>query len=194
MKYLLLTLSALLFTPISSLRITSDLRRNLVNPKTNIIAPVEDLKTIGILPKAGYWDPLNITSNCDDSLLCYLREAEIQHSRVAMASFVGLPLIDVLDVNDVAINALQSHMQNLYPQVFLTSLFFYEVSRICIQYKSPKYKLFRLKNNVYPGNTLQTDITTVDREKRNGELYNGRLAMIGALFYIFELVFNGKVL
>ena len=56
MKYLLLTLSALLFTPISSLRITSDLRRNLVNPKTNIIAPVEDLKTIGILPKAGYWD------------------------------------------------------------------------------------------------------------------------------------------
>ena len=50
--------------------------------------------TPGISAPLGFFDPLQITQNCDDSTLKYLRESEIHHGRIAMIANLMLPSID----------------------------------------------------------------------------------------------------
>ena len=56
-------------------------------------------------------------------------------------------------------------------------------------------KTFRLKEEAYPGNLFQLDMSKVNDTLINKELSNGRLAMVASLCYILqELVTNTKVI
>ena len=59
----------------------------------------------GDVPPVGYFDPGIFSTNASDNTIKYLREAELQHGRVAMMSFVALAGLDLFR-SDLAIDAL----------------------------------------------------------------------------------------
>ena len=104
----------------------------------------------GIVPPLGLWDPLRITKSNDKGMIMYLREAELQHSRLAMLSMIVLPTLEVIDKQDLAINAYDIHSSYILSEegfVLITAL---EIARMLIQYESPFVKKFRLKNQFRP--------------------------------------------
>lgn len=44
---------------------------------------------IGVLPPAGFWDPLGLAKNCDEAAFKRRREVELKHGRVAMLAVTG---------------------------------------------------------------------------------------------------------
>jgi len=170
----------------------------LTKNKKSSLMPVP-YKVIDTLPGAieplGFWDPLNITSKCDNDQVLYLREAEQHHGRVAMLSMVILPTLDLLDSNNIAIDEYSLHSSMLVARESFVVFLFYEFARIVNLYETPTKQTFRLKQNVYPGNTLKRNISEIDTTMINKELSNGRLAMVGALMYILsELITNTKII
>ena len=148
----------------------------------------------GVLPPVGFWDPLKITNSIDEPLFKYLREAEHQHGRIAMLSLVILPFLDFYDKHELAINSYQNNQDLLLSNLALLGISSIEASRIAIQYENPGVKLFRLKEDIVPGNLFNYNISLVDKDIINKELSNGRLAMIGSLGYITqELITQHKL-
>lgn len=142
----------------------------------------------GAIEPLGFWDPLRLTQNMDESLFKYMREAEVHHSRIAMLSMLVLPVLDKTFPNQFAIDVYQNSPE-LFP---FSMMIIYEFCRISVMYKNPSDKLFRLKDNVYPGNVFNNSL--IDRDQVNKELSNGRLAMVGSFLYICqELFLNQKV-
>lgn len=43
----------------------------------------------GVIPPTGFWDPLNLSKDIDESKFIFYREVEIKHGRVAMLAVVG---------------------------------------------------------------------------------------------------------
>lgn len=145
----------------------------------------------GDIAPLGYFDPLKIAENADESTVKYLREAELHHGRIAMIASLMLPLIDYFDTDDLAINYFSKDHGELN-QLGLVYMAFFEFSRLMTLYKPLNEKLFRLKDNVQPG--MLNTYVPFDENMSNIELSNGRLAMIGALGYIVqELVTQQKI-
>ena len=163
---------------------------------SSMTVPYKVIDTLpGAIEPLGFWDPLNITSKCDNDQILYLREAEQHHGRVAMLSMVILPTLDLLDSKNIAIDEYSLHSSMLVARESFVVFLFYEFSRIANLYETPSKQTFRLKQNVYPGNTLNRNISDIDNTMINKELSNGRLAMIGAFMYILsELITNSKVI
>ena len=135
---------------------------------------------------------MKISSNLEEPDIKYLREAELQHSRIAMLSAVILPFLD-LQNNQLAINVMSS--QKASSQIsWLVYFSFFEMARILSGYENffQGGKMFKLKTDHTPGNLFGLqDISTELQEK---ELNNGRLAMLGTLGYMTqELVTNHKI-
>ena len=146
----------------------------------------------GDIAPLGFFDPLQITQNSDESTIKYLREAELHHGRIAMIASVMLPLIDKFSEDDLAIDVFSKNHGELN-QLGLVYMTFFELARLLVLYKSPNDKLFRLKDNVQPG--MLNTYVPFDENMSNIELSNGRLAMIGALGYIAqELVTQQKII
>merc|ERR1712193_361431 len=51
----------------------------------------------GVTLPFGFFDPLGFTNDASDELICWYREAELKHGRVAMAAFVGF-LVNYSDI------------------------------------------------------------------------------------------------
>lgn len=146
----------------------------------------------GDIAPLGYFDPLKITENADESTVKYLREAELHHGRIAMISSLMLPSIDFFNKDGLAIDYF-SKDHGEFNRLGLIYMAFFESSRLMTLYKPLNEKLFRLKDNIQPG-TLNT-YAPFDEDMSNIELSNGRLAMIGALGYIAqELVTQQKII
>ena len=146
----------------------------------------------GDIAPLGYFDPLQLTLNADESTVRYLREAEIHHSRIAMIAWLMLPTIDYFSKDDLAIDYFSKN-HGEFNQLGFFYMAIFETARLLTFYESPTDKLFQLKDNVQPG--MLNKYVPFDENMSNIELSNGRLAMIGVLGYIVqELVTQQKII
>ena len=73
----------------------------------------------GAIEPLGFWDPLHLSDNSDMRIMNYIREAELQHGRIAMLSMVIMPTLDIFDKSDLAINAYKTHPDIFFSKVKL---------------------------------------------------------------------------
>lgn len=162
-----------------------------VKPQTTNKPSTSTFEFYGDIEPVGFFDPLQITTNCEEKTLKYMREAEIHHGRIAMVASLLLPLIDHIETDKLAINAL-SQSGSLLNNVALGSMGFFELARMTSIYKPPREGLFELKNDSQPGQL--NPYMKLDVNRATKELSNGRLAMIGVMGYMVqELVSNEKI-
>ena len=118
-----------------------------------------------------------------DSQLSFQREAELQHGRVSMLSFVILRCLDHVDKSTLAINQVSS--LPLSSQFWLLIAFGYLEFIRLEQFQDFRQDgdLFTMREDAIPGNPFKTNSS---RFLQNAELNNGRLAMFGALGYMAQ--------
>jgi hypothetical protein len=150
---------------------------------------VKSFKYVGDIKPVNYFDPLQLSSGIlrhDESFIKYLREAELQHGRVAMIAAVALPVIDMTS-DKLAINYLKD--MPLYEQTpFWLSMALYESARMGAGWKNPftSNENFKLEDYYQPGNVLKVSENSYSNTRLERELSNGRLAMFGTLGYLAQ--------
>lgn len=157
---------------------------------------VNSFKYVGDIAPTKYFDPLRLTSDLSDDKIKYVREAELQHGRVAMFSFIGLLGIDLVQEDKLAINFLYDQGWEVQlPFWFGTGC--YEFSRMGAGWKNPFVEgenYFKLEDDYQPGNVFKVNHSKISEERLNRELSNGRLAMLGCLGYIaHEYIFQTQI-
>lgn len=161
-----------------------------VNTNAFVPSVKPDVKTFtyfGDIQPVGYFDPCSLTSEQKDEEIKYVREAELQHGRVAMTAFVGLVTLDLVQ-DKLAIDCLSSlTWEEQFPYWFGVAAF--EFTRMGAGWTNPftkSGKYFKLEEDYQPGNVFKMDVDSIPDRKYNVELSNGRLAMLGCLGYIAE--------
>jgi hypothetical protein len=162
--------------------------------KTTSIKPkTETFKFYGDIAPLGFFDPLMVTKNLKEKDLKYIREAELHHGRVAMISALILPLLDYVNKDELAVNVLYKS-NDMINEACLFSMAMFELSRMVSVYKSPREKLFEIRDDVEPGQLNPYFKASKSENISNKELANGRLAMMGVLGYLVqELVTQQKI-
>jgi hypothetical protein len=158
---------------------------------TNAFMPnkpnVKNFNYVGDIKPTGYFDPLRISDNADEGLIKYLREAEIQHGRVAMLAALALPILDITN-DKLAINVLKDiPLDEQVP--FWLSFGLFESARMGAGWINPfmyKNSYFKLEENYQPGNVFKVPSNNYDDTALQKELSNGRLAMLGTMGYMTQ--------
>ena len=89
----------------------------------------------GDIKPVGYFDPANLASSLSEKDLKYVREAELQHGRVAMMAFLGLVGLDLFQ-DDLAIHYLyKMNWEEQFPYWFGVGC--YEFARMGMGWKNP---------------------------------------------------------
>ena len=159
----------------------------LINTKPQ----VKSFNFNGDIKPTGYFDPMHLSDNSDERTLKYLREAELHHGRIAMVSALVLPLLDVVNKDQLAIDVL-THSGKTNNLSALGAMGIFETSRMFRIYNKPWERVFSLKDQNEPGQL--NPYYEFNENLSNKELSNGRLAMLGSLGYIAqELVTQHKI-
>ena len=148
---------------------------------------VKSFKYVGDISPVGYFDPIQLTSKLSESDIKYVREAELQHGRIAMLSFVALVGLDLVQ-DKLAINYLfDLEWEKQVPYWFGVGC--YEFGRMGVGWKNPFVEsnaYFKLEDDYQPGNLFKLENDSYSEERLNRELSNGRLAMLGCLGYLAQ--------
>lgn len=165
--------------------------------KSPITKPeVKQFRYQGDIPPVGYFDPLQLTSKKDvsEQSIALIREAELQHGRVAMLAATIMPLLEVVQHDKLAINCL-SGMTGLMQAPFWLGLLAYESKRMSVGWDNPfgseGSPAFMLSKDYQPGNVFNYDMSNVSDKALNSELANGRLAMVAAMHMVAFEYFTG---
>lgn len=148
----------------------------------------------GDIAPLGEFDPLNIVS---DGNRKFVREAELQHGRIAMLATLLIPGFEMMKPGTLGINYLSD--MDLNSQLpFWYSLAVLEFYRMYTGWNSPFYgemrTPFSLSKDYQPGNLLRLNPEKVTQRKYNTELSNGRLAMLAAAHMVGSELATGETL
>jgi len=155
------------------------------------VKPPTSFKYYGDIKPLNYFDPLNFLTptksneKISDEAIKYVREAELQHGRMAMLASVAFPIIEKTMDKTVAIDYL-SDSDLLYQSPFWVGMLVFETTRMAVGWQNPffaknKSKAFRLKEDYQPGNVFSYDVHKVSDFLYESELSNGRVAMLGVV-------------
>ena len=163
-------------------------------PSSPVKPVTTNFKYYGDIAPVGYFDPLKIATKENTQ---YLREAELQHGRIAMLASVLIPGFEMMKPDTLGINTLSN--MGLDSQLpFWYSLAVLEFYRMYTGWNSPFYgdnrKPFSLSKDYQPGNLLRLNPDKVTQRKYNTELSNGRLAMLAAAHMIGSELATGETL
>ena len=159
--------------------------------KKYALKPNTDFEFCGDTPPLNYFDPFNILKNKSQNYISNVREAELQHSRVAMIAYPTLAYLDLVTPDDqLAINYLSN--TDISYQFYVLSIFScFEFFRMSKNYKNPfvNNETFELKDGVQPGKYINMKLST---KLQNKELNNGRLAMIATIIFMAQELLTGQ--
>ena len=152
------------------------------------VKPPTSFKYYGDIKPLNYFDPLNFLTptksneKISDEAIKYVREAELQHGRMAMLAAVSFPIIEKSMDKSIAIDYL-SDSELLYQSPFWLGMLVFETVRMCVGWQNPffaknKSRAFRLKEDYQPGNVFSYDVDKVTDFLYESELSNGRIAML----------------
>lgn len=157
--------------------------------------PITKFKYVGDTKPLGYFDPFKMSQKLDEDELKNLREAELQHGRLAMFSVFTMFNYEVFT------QKMSYNLINLkdptFQQFLLINFVLFEIYRLKKQYNFPSPKkylddyynpsinIFKIKEEVEPGLIFNSS-NSQNEDKMNKELNNGRLAMIGICGYLFQ--------
>lgn len=160
------------------------------------IKPKVDFKYYGDIKPTNYFDPLKISSSLTPEGIKYVREAELQHCRVAMVGILSLVTLDAFR-EELSVHFL-SNLDISTQTPYWLGVSAFEFTRMGAGWKNPftenKSNYFKLDSHYQPGNVFKLNKDAVSQNLYEAELSNGRLAMIGCLGYIAqELVTGAKI-
>jgi len=167
-----------------------------ITTTTTTTTTTDNFKYYGAIAPTGEFDPLNILT---DKNRKFMREAELQHGRVAMLAAVAIPGLEMLnldsDTQSLGINYLSS--MDLGSQLpFWYGLAVVEFYRMYSGWNSPFYgdkrTPFSISDDYQPGNLFRLDPEKASPRLYNTELSNGRLAMLGIAHMIGSELATGE--
>ena len=157
---------------------------------TQLSAWVHD--QVGILPPAGFFDPLGLSKGKDDATMKYYREAELKHGRVAMAACLGWYL-NAGGVHPAFNSALPNDPLKAMVELPAVGWLQFVLGCGAIEWLGQQIKE---RPGYEPGDLLgaaywvdNSDAGWVDYQ--NKELSNGRLAMLAITGIVYQDVFVG---
>ena len=166
------------------------------------VKPPTNFKYYGDIKPLNYFDPLNFLTptksneKISDEAIKYVREAELQHGRMAMLASVAFPIIEKTMDKTIAVDYL-SDSELLYQSPFWVGMLFFETCRMIVGWKNPFFsknvsRAFRLKEDYQPGNVFGYDVDNVTDFLYESELSNGRIAMLAVTGIMCNELLTGQ--
>jgi len=153
----------------------------------------KDENVIGITAPMGYFDPIGLSRNKDETTMNAYREAELKHGRVAMAACLGWYL-NAAGVHPAFNSSLSNNPLEAAKQLPAVGWIQFVLGCGAIEWLAEKIKD---RPGYVPGDILgaaywvdNSDEGWVDYQ--NKEINNGRLAMVAFMGILSQAIYSGN--
>jgi hypothetical protein len=180
-------------------------QKMLKDIKVDVFAKAQEMS--GVTDPLGFFDPVGICTVCSEGRLCFYREVEIKHGRVAMLASLGFLVAEQfhplfggnVDVPSY-IAFQQTPLQTFWPAVVAAIAIPETFSVFTFNPPGSGNGLWTMRADREPGDLGFDPLGLKPREPKdfknmqNKELNNGRLAMIAAAGMIAQELASGQKL